>query len=124
MAQYFLEKSNRIIKLSKKAINAITELNKIYNYSDNDYIFQTKHKKPIRPRNLQNTLDYILKKANINHKGLHVLRHTFASMLFKKGVDIKTVSELLGHEEVRVTYNTYIHLIQEQKNQAIDLLDE
>jgi site-specific recombinase XerD len=44
-------------------------------------------------------------------------------MLFKKGVDVKTVSELLGHKDVAVTYNTYIHLIKEQKQQAVDILD-
>ena len=45
-------------------------------------------------------------------------------MLFKKGVDVKTVSELLGHSDVSVTYNTYIHLIKEQKQQAVALLDD
>jgi integrase len=45
-------------------------------------------------------------------------------MLFKKKVDVKHVSEILGHADVRITYQTYIHLIQEQKNSAIDLLDE
>jgi len=42
----------------------------------------------------------------------------FASMLFKNGIDVKTVSALLGHSDVSVTYNTYIHLIKEQEQQA------
>lgn len=117
-------KGNRNIYLSKKALNSLIQLNKMYNYSDDSYIFFTSNNTPIRPRNLQNTFDAILERANIKHKGLHVLRHTFASMLFKKGVDVKTVSELLGHADVRITYMTYIHLIQEQKNQAIDLLND
>jgi len=117
-------KGNRSIKLGKKALNSLIQLNEMNHYSNDSYIFFTKNNTQIRPRNLQNTFDYILEKANISHKGLHVLRHTFASMLFKKGVDVKTVSELLGHADVRITYTTYIHLIQEQKNQAIDLLDD
>jgi integrase len=117
-------KGNRTIPLNKKALNNLVQLNEMNHYTDNSYIFFTKNNTPIRPRNLQNTFDSILGKADIGHKGIHILRHTFASMLFKKGVDVKTVSELLGHADVRITYMTYIHLIQEQKNQAIDLLDD
>jgi integrase len=117
-------KGKRSIKLSNKALDAINNLNSIYKYKDNDYIFQTKNKTPIRPRNLQNMLDSVLTRVGISHKGLHVLRHTFASMLFAKGIDVKTVSELLGHADVRITYSTYIHLIEAQKSKAIDLLDD
>ena len=65
----------------------------------------------------------VLREAGIQECGLHTLRHTFASMLFRKGVDVKTVSMLLGHKDVAFTYNTYIHLIEEQKEFAVDLLD-
>ena len=51
--------------------------------------------------------------------GLHSLRHTFASRLFANGEDVKTVSELLGHSDITITYNTYIHLINQQKKTAI-----
>lgn len=117
-------KGKRSIKLSNKALDAINNLNNIYKYKYDDYIFQTKNKTPIRPRNLQNMLDSVLTRVGISHKGLHVLRHTFASMLFAKGIDVKTVSELLGHADVRITYSTYIHLIEAQKSKAIDLLDD
>ena len=76
------------------------------------------------PRNIDRMLRNILTKCNIKPCGVHALRHTYASMLFKKGVDVKTVSELLGHADVSITYNTYIHLIKEQKQQAVTLLDE
>lgn len=65
----------------------------------------------------------ILRETGIEECGLHTLRHTFASMLFRKGIDEKTVSKLLGHKDVAFTYNTYIHLIEEQKEFAVDLLD-
>jgi integrase len=118
------KKGVRYVGLSKKAYNALEQLKSMKYYNPEGYVLTTANNTPIRPRNLQNTFDSILDKASINHNGLHVLRHTFASMLFKKGVDVKTVSELLGHADVRTTYNTYIHLIQEQKNKAIDLLDD
>ena len=58
-----------------------------------------------------------------NPQGIHTLRHTYASKLFRAGADVKTVSELLGHSSVSFTYNTYIHLIEEQKTDAIMIFD-
>ena len=63
-------------------------------------------------------------KNHRNTLSLHTLRHTFASMLFRKGVDAKTVSELLGHSSVAFTMNIYVHLIEEQKSNAVNLIDD
>lgn len=114
------KKSDRSIPLSKKAIEALTELEK----TSKHYIISTKNGKIVRPRNFQNMFDSMLQASGIEHKGLHVTRHTFASLLFKRGADVKTVSELLGHADTRTTYNTYIHLIHEQKQNVISLLDD
>lgn len=65
----------------------------------------------------------IIEAANIEHCGIHTLRHTFASMLFEKNVDIKIISEILGHSNVGITYNTYVHLAKEQKKCAVDLIN-
>lgn len=116
-------KGVRYIPLSKKAHNALIQLKKDVCRSE-DYIFKPEDNKPLLPRNFRNTFDAICRRAGIKETGLHTLRHTFASLLFKKGVDVKTVSELLGHADTRITYNTYIHLIEEQKTSAIDLLDD
>ena len=59
-----------------------------------------------------------------NPLGIHTLRHTFASLLIKKGVDIKIVSDILGHKDVSFTYNIYVHILEEQKTQAMSLLDD
>ena len=86
--------------------------------------FCTKDGKPIRPRSVQNTLDSILASAEIPHKSTHVFRHTFASRLFEKGVDVRIVSELLGHASVATTYNTYITLINKQKAKAMEAIED
>lgn len=111
--------ADRVIPLSQKAIESLLELMK----TSKHYIISTKDGKPVRPRNFQNTFDSMLESVGIEHKGLHVTRHTFASLLFKRGADVKTVSELLGHADTRITYNTYIHLIKEQKQNVVSLLD-
>jgi integrase len=112
--------SDRVIPLSQMAINALTELRK----TSKNYILSTRDGNPVRPRNLQNTFDYMLQNAGLEHKGLHSSRHTFASLLFKRSADVKTVGELLGHADARTTYNTYIHVMQSQKQSAVSLLDE
>ena len=71
-----------------------------------------------------NTYTFICKRAKIdNHQGVHTLRHTCASLLIRKGVDIKIISEMLGHKDVAFTYNTYVHLIEEEKAKTINQLD-
>jgi len=113
---------DRIIPLNQKAVDALQEIRKIN--ADSEYVMSNGNGNIINPRNFDRMFRNILERCGIEPCGVHALRHTFASMLFKKGVDVKTVSELLGHADVKITYNTYIHLIKEQKQQAVALLDE
>ena len=65
----------------------------------------------------------ILDNCGIERTGVHSLRHTFASMLFDQGVDIKTISTLLGHASVKITMDTYVHLIRDTGKYAVETLD-
>ncbi len=62
-----------------------------------------------------------LRKANIENFRLHDSRHTFASYLIMNGVDLKTVSELLGHADTRMT-ERYSHLSPKHKARAVNIL--
>lgn len=88
-----------------------------------DLVFSNAKGNRIYARNVDRMFRAILKRCSIAPTGVHALRHTFASCLFSKGVDVKTVSELLGHSEVGITYDTYIHLIQEQHVTAVEVLE-
>jgi integrase len=110
--------STRVLKLNSNAIEAIPKTRR------SKYIFCTANDNPIWYRSIQYTLDRVCKRAGIPHKSTHVFRHTFASKLFEKGVDVRVVSELLGHTNVNTTYNTYIHLIQKQKAQAMEAIED
>ena len=76
-------------------------------------------------QNISRTLNKMMVRANCTVKSCtpHELRHSFGSLLLKKGVDIKVVSTLLGHKDISVTYNVYIHILEEQKVEAIDLIN-
>lgn len=112
--------SERDIPLSKMAFQAITELRKV---SVGEYIISTREGSPVRPRNLQNMFDSLLTAAGVEHKGLHVTRHTFASILLAKDASLKYVSGLLGHNDIRTTANIYGHLQKGKKENVISLLD-
>ena len=59
----------------------------------------------------------------IREVGVHALRHTYATRLFEKGVDIKIISELLGHSSTEITYRIYVHVIESLKASAVEGLD-
>ena len=62
----------------------------------------------------------MLKNANIKHKGFHALRHTFATRSIECGVDVKTLSEILGHKNATITLNRYVHSLLNHKKDMMD----
>ena len=115
---------DRYVDLNKTAFSILIDL-KEKTYKGEDSFVISPENKPVAIHNLLSNYISICKRAGIeNHQGLHTLRHTFASMLFRKGVDAKTVSELLGHSSVAFTMNIYVHLIEEQKSNAVNLIDD
>lgn len=110
----------RAIPLNKAAINSLNELGKVKNC---EFVVSTKQGKPVHPAPFQKTLDRICERAGINRFGTHALRHTFASKLIEAGVDIKVVSKILGHSSVRITYDTYVHILEKHKQSAVDAID-
>ena len=114
--------SERKIPLANMAIEA---LNYFASIRVNDYVVTKQSGQLLDHHVLDRTFYQIIDKACPDKKyGVHALRHTFASMLFKKGVDVKTVSEILGHKDTSITYNIYIHIIEDQKKKAISQLNE
>lgn len=50
------------------------------------------------------------KAADVVYKGQHAFRHTFATNCYNRGADVKILSKILGHSNISVTSNIYIHL--------------
>lgn len=85
-----------------------------------EYIFGGN--KPVEPRTMQNHFQRILKEAGIAHKNFHILRHTFATNCIEGDSDVKSLSELLGHSNVQITLNRYVHPSIDTKRRYLDAL--
>lgn len=79
------------------------------NYEEGAFVTTGKKKKYVEPRTMENRLHSILKKADIEDANFHTIRHSFATRCVEEGVDIKCLSEILGHASVSITLNRYVH---------------
>ena len=77
---------------------------------------------PISVRSYQRSFSLLLKKLNIQHRGFHSLRHTFATRALECGMDVKTLSEILGHKSTSITLNRYAHSLMEHKKEMMNKL--
>ena len=119
----------RVLQLNDNMLWYIDEL-KDYDKRHNikcDYICCTSAGTLNTSRNLQRSLDRIVKKAHLNTDSnrkitLHTLRHTFGSTLLRRGVNIEVVSKLMGHANISITYNKYIHSIKEEEAKAMNMI--
>lgn len=77
---------------------------------------------PVEPRVIQYRFKNYLKECNIEQTNFHTLRHTFATRCIEKDIDTKCLSEILGHSDVQMTLNRYVHTSAERKLEQIQKL--
>lgn len=109
------ECSRRELPLSEEALHMLASLR-----NDESYVFGGS--KPLEPRTLQYRFKKILKSAKLPDKNFHILRHTFSTNCIEGGTDVKSLSELLGHSDVQITLNRYVHPSMETKRQYMNTL--
>ena len=110
--------SNRTFPIPKQ-IAAI--LKKMRKDSKSTYVISN-GEKGIFVRSYQRSFELLLKKLDIEHKGFHSLRHTFATRALECGMDVKTLSEILGHKNPTITLNRYAHSLMEHKKSMMNKL--
>lgn len=104
--------SIRVVDMLNKAFEALKRQFEITKNSE--YIFLNQSRLPFYNHDvIAVNFNKILKKANVQARPLYNLRHTFASQLISKGVDIVLVSKMLGHKDVSITLKVYTKYIQE-----------
>jgi integrase len=91
---------------------------------DDDYVFCNHIGQPYAPHTISTAWRRVAHKVGIKNVRLHDLRHTFATMLLKKGVHAKVVSDMLGHATSAITMDLYSHVSPAMQQDAVDKLDE
>ena len=90
----------------------------------NTYFLTGRTQMFVEPRTLQNRFKAIIKQCNIKDANFHCLRHTFATRCVELGFDVKSLSEILGHANVNITMNRYVHPSMELKQKNMNLFSD
>ena len=86
------------------------------------YVLTGKEEKYIEPRSFQCVYKKAIENCKIQYRNFHCLRHTFATRCIRVGMDIKSLSEVLGHSDVNITLNRYVHSSYDSKKKFMEKL--
>lgn len=127
------ESSNRVVPIPSNIISKLKQFKitqskerlfkgDLY-MQDSNFVFTTPLGTPINQSNLRKVYNKLLTKAKLPKIKFHALRHTYATRLFEKDIQVKTVQELMGHSNINTTINIYTHVTKEVKNNAAEKLN-
>lgn len=111
------ENSIRIVPIPNSIIKMLEKI-----LVKDGLLFHDSSNRPLKGKNVVYQWKKILKENNIPHKKFHAIRHTYASMLLKNGVDIETVAELMGHSAISIT-QIYLHSSSTQKLDSVNKIN-
>lgn len=105
----------RILKnVQEQVKNDVGEL-----YKDEDFVFADNSGMPEPARNFNYRMATYIKKAGVTKITPHNLRHTYASLLFAAGIDLKEAQRRLGHSSSKTTLDVYSHVMRETKIESV-----
>ena len=110
----------RTLPLSADAIDVLKAQRK--KCGNSQYVFPSPTGGPISPDSVLHMLHRVLKRAGLPKVRFHDLRHTFATLALQNGVDIKTVSGMLGHFSAGFTLDTYAHVTTAAQKEAANTM--
>jgi integrase len=127
------KKSRRAIDISSDVIEVLKQHKKQQakhklklgkEYDKKNLVFCQYNGKPMHPDTPSSWFPNFIESIELPRITFHELRHTHASLLLNLGVDIKLISERLGHSSIRITYDIYAHLMPGKQKEAADKLSK
>jgi integrase len=125
--------SNRTLELTTQCIRALRahrlaqaeqRLRLGPAWQDLGYVFTNHDGSPIYRERAARAFAHALVTAECPKVRPHDLRHTFATLQLEKGVNVKKVSEMLGHSNISITLATYSHVTKQMDREAVDRMEE
>ena len=115
--------SVRSVHLPQSVLNILVEYRKTVN---SDWVFPSPldPTHPRSPTSCRSRLSDMLERAECNHIPFHGLRHIFSTMALENGLDIKTLSAVLGHSSAETTISVYSHVTGEMERNAAKKMDD
>ncbi len=110
------EEAVEILKLQKKKNRSY----KLIPLEWTEFVFLCKQGTPVKNSTYDTMLFKLCDKAGIPRFSMHILRHTFATRCIEAGMKPKTLQTILGHSDIGITMNLYVHTTEEQKKKEID----
>ena len=101
-------------------LGMLTLLSRLRDRASDGAFILTGKDKPMEPRTLQKRFKRFLEEHGLEPIHFHGLRHTFATRSIDGGFDPKTLSELLGHKNVKTTFQLYVHPSMSQKRKLVE----
>lgn len=87
-------------------------------FENSGFVFTNDYGKMIHQRTVQDHFKRAIKKTGLPNLHFHSLRHTAATLMLYNGVDVRTVQEVLGHEDIQTTLGIYTHVMEDMKKDA------
>lgn len=93
-------------------------------WHDTGYVFTTRTGTPMDPKNLMLAFRRVISETGLPLIRLHDMRHTAATIMLSKGVDIVTVAHILGHSSPTITLRVYGHVLDTMRDSAASVIEE
>lgn len=113
--------SNRNVDLPKSLCDLLNTYKWVENCNDNDFVFTGNE--PLANTTIARVMNYGIEKSGVKKIRVHDLRHSHASILISKGLDIVSVAKRLGHANVEETLNTYAHFLPQNKQKILEAIE-
>lgn len=113
------QRGSRRIPIDDEIVSALRRLRSV---SQSDWVFSRKDGSPLDPSTVTHQFKRIARQAGFPSLRLHDLRHTYATILLTQGVQAKVVQELLGHESITTTIDTYTHVVESLQREAANII--
>lgn len=121
-----LPKGNRAryVHLNDMAIRALWELKQLFEYNQNGYVIHNEDGQFYTFGQVDATFKKVLNRAELPKCGVHSLRHSCAVALLEAKIPLETISDILGHSDLSITYRVYAKVIESLKAEAMSMIDQ